>query len=42
MTDKDIVHRLQNLIEIDDAYVRDKRTGKRGRSATGKSGYWLL
>ena len=36
MADRDSVYKLQNLIELDDAYVGGKRTGKRGRGAAGK------
>jgi transposase-like protein len=36
MADRDSVYKLQNFIELDDAYVGGKRTGKRGRGAAGK------
>ena len=36
MKDRDSVYRLAHLIEVDDAYVGGKRTGKRGRGAGGK------
>ena len=36
MGDRDCGYKLSGLIELDDAYVGGKRTGKRGRGADGK------
>lgn len=36
MGHRDSLYRLQNMIELDDAYVGGKRSGKRGRGASGK------
>jgi len=36
MAHRDSIYQLHNLIEFDDALVGGKRTGKRGRGATGK------
>ena len=36
MTDRDSVYKLHQLIEFDDAYIGGKKTGKRGRGASGK------
>ena len=37
MGHRDSVYRLHDLIEIDDAFVGGRRSGKRGRAAAGKS-----
>lgn len=37
MGHRDSLYRLHDLIEIDDAFVGGKRSGKRGRGAEGKS-----
>ncbi|MFO7580900.1 MAG: IS1595 family transposase, partial [Nitrosomonas halophila] len=37
MGHRDSIYRLQDLIEIDDALVGGRRSGKRGRGAEGKS-----
>lgn len=37
MGHRDSVYRLHDLIEIDDAFVGGRRSGKRGRGAAGKS-----
>jgi len=36
MAHRDSIYRLEKLIEFDDAYVGEKRTGKRGRKTEGK------
>lgn len=36
MAHRDSIYRLKNLIEFDDAFVGGKKTGKRGRGASGK------
>ena len=36
MTDRDSEYKLHQFIEFDDAYVGGKKTGKRGRGASGK------
>lgn len=36
MAHRNSIYRLHNLIELDDAFVGGKRTGKRGRGAKGK------
>lgn len=36
MTDRDSVYKLHQIIELDDAYIGGKKTGKRGRGALGK------
>ena len=36
MAHRDSIYRLSNLIELDDAFVGGKRSGKRGRGADGK------
>ncbi len=36
MLHRDSIHRLEHVIELDDAFVGGKRTGKRGRGAFGK------
>ncbi len=36
MTDRDSIYKLHQFIEFDDAYVGGKKTGKRGRGASGK------
>lgn len=36
MVDRDRLYKLNQLIEIDDAYVGGKKAGKRGRGASGK------
>ena len=37
MVHRDSIYRLEQLIEIDDAYVGGKKPGKRGRGAAGKT-----
>ena len=37
MADRDSIYRLTQLIELDDAYIGGKKTGKRGRGAEGKT-----
>ena len=37
MAHRDSIYRLENLIEFDDAFVGGKKTGKRGRGASGKT-----
>lgn len=37
MGHRDSLYRLSGVIEIDDALVGGKRTGKRGRGAVGKT-----
>jgi hypothetical protein len=37
MGHRDSLYRLHDLIEIDDAFVGGRRSGKRGRGAEGKS-----
>ena len=37
MGHRDSIYRLQNIIELDDALVGGKRSGKRGRGAEGKT-----
>ena len=40
MGHRDSIYRLHDLIEIDDALVGGRRSGKRGRGAEGKPQYW--
>lgn len=37
MVHRDSIYRLEQLIEVDDAYVGGKKPGKRGRGAAGKT-----
>ena len=37
MGDQNHLYRLRGIIELDDAFVGGKRSGKRGRGAAGKS-----
>lgn len=37
MADRDSLYRLQGIIELDDAYIGGKHSGKRGRGAKGKT-----
>jgi transposase-like protein len=36
MVNRDSIYRLKNLVELDDAFIGGKKTGKRGRGASGK------
>lgn len=36
MMHRDSIYRLENFVELDDAYVGGKKPGKRGRGAAGK------
>ena len=42
MGHRDSVYRLHDLIEMDDAFVGGRRSGKRGRGAEGKSPVWVV